>query len=399
MRNNAKVANLIIFSLLVLVSAVADLSAQPEGDILVLGETARLYSDILKEERQLLVYMPIGYETGQGNFPVMFLLDGSTHFHHVSGICNFLTRQNLMPPTLIVALINTDRTRDFTPSKDESREYSELPTAGRADTFLAFFEQELIPFVEKNYRPQPHRTLVGHSLGGLFAINAMFEKPELFDAYIAISPTFWWDDEILRRKAKRYFRQNQPLEKFLYMSLGDEGRRMQTAAERFIEYFESEAPEELDWQFVSMSAETHGTTPHLTVYRGLLSLYRNWQLPEGALDSSLAFVESHYNKLSRRYGYEIQIPERTINIMGYRALGNEDFDLAVSLFKLNVEKYPHSANVYDSLGECYEAMGKPGLALQNYRQAVELGEENDDPNLPIYEDHLEKLKAQNDKDM
>jgi tetratricopeptide (TPR) repeat protein len=107
----------------------------------------------------------------------------------------------------------------------------------------------------------------------------------------------------------------------------------------------------------------------------------------------------HYSKLSRRYGYEIQIPERTINIMGYRALGNDDFDLAVSLFKLNVEKYPRSANVYDSLRECYEAMGKPKLALQNYRRAVELGEENDDPNLPIYKDHLEKLKAQNDKDM
>lgn len=399
MRNSTKVANLIMFLLLSLSFATVNLSAQSGGDVLVLGETATLSSDILNEERKLLVYMPIGYETGQGSFPVMFLLDGSTHFHHVTGICNFLTRQNLMPPTLVVALINTDRTRDFTPSKDESREYGELPTAGGADTFLAFFEQELIPFVEQNYRAQSHRILVGHSLGGLFAINALFEKPEMFNAIIAISPTFWWDDEILRRKAKRYFRKKQTLEKFLYMSLGDEGRRMQTAADRFIEYFESEAPSDLGWRFVSMSAETHGTTPHLTVYRGLLSLYEGWQLPEGALDSSLAYVEKHYSKLSRRYGYEIQIPERTINIMGYRALGNDDFDLAVSLFKLNVEKYPRSANVYDSLGECYEAMGKPKLALQNYRRAVELGAENEDPNLPIYEDHLEKLKAQNNQDM
>lgn len=366
--------------------------AQAEGDKIYLGQLNKLQSEILNEERIILVYTPTGYEQSETKYPVMYLLDGTYHFHHVTGIVDFLTREGRISNMIVVALVNTDRTRDFSPTRDISNRGSRFETAGGAENFLEFFEKELIPYVNKHYRTKDYRILVGHSFGGLFTVNALLSRPEMFDAYVAISPTFWWDDNYLARKARPFFKQSPDLRKFLYISMGNEGQLMTESAERFTLLLESEAPEGLVWHYDFMGDEDHGSTPHLTIYKALEDLYDGWELPPGLLDSTVAAVHEHFLKLSNRFGYEIDVPEAVLNMMGYTALGQENFDKAIKIFKLNVKKYPNSANVYDSLGEGYEAMGEFELARENYALAVEKGEIIADPNLPIYKQHLENMQ-------
>lgn len=369
-----------------------NVQAQEEGDMIYLGELHKLQSQVLGEERIILVYTPTGYQDDNEKYPVMYLLDGTANFHHVTGIVDFMTRQRLISPTIVVALANTDRVRDFTPSKDNSRAGTNFTTAGGAANFLGFLTDELIPYINKNYRTQNYRILVGHSFGGLFAIDALLSKPESFNAYFAISPTFWWNDSYLSRLARISFKNNPDLNNFLYITMGNEGERMLDAADRFKLELEDEAPSGLDWHYEYMPEETHNSTPHRSIYNALEVLYDGWQLPGMYLDSNVTIVEDFYQNLSTKFGYKIDVPELILNLMGYRALGNEDYERAIKIFKLAAHKYPKSANVYDSLGEGYEAVGEYEEAKLNYQLAIQRGEEISDPNLPTYKYHLENIQ-------
>jgi len=95
--------------------------------------------------------------------------------------------------------------------------------------------------------------------------------------------------------------------------------------------------------------------------------------------------------VSRKYGIEVVTPELVINALGYRYLQAEEYEKAIATFKKNVERYPGSANVYDSLGEAYENYGKPEKAAKSYKQAVSLGEKSGDPNLAVYKTNLERV--------
>jgi uncharacterized protein len=118
---------------------------------------------------------------------------------------------------------------------------------------------------------------------------------------------------------------------------------------------------------------------------------------DGAPTGGMAGIEQHYRDLSQRYGYTIPVPENEINNFGYRLMGDKKFDEAIAVFKHNVELYPGSANVYDSLADGYESVGKLDLALQNCQRAVEVGARTNDEEIDQFKDHLkhvtEKIKA------
>jgi len=108
----------------------------------------RSESKILDEKRRIIVSKPAGYDTNNKRYAVLYLLDGDSHFHHTTGLVEFLSRNNVMPDTLVVAVTNTDRTRDMTPPIETKPANS--PTAGGADNFIKFFQDELFPFIESH---------------------------------------------------------------------------------------------------------------------------------------------------------------------------------------------------------------------------------------------------------
>ncbi len=80
-----------------------------------------------------------------------------------------------------------------------------------------------------------------------------------------------------------------------------------------------------------------------------------------------------------------------MNQLGYQLFAAGKREDAITAFKLNIERYPNSANVYDSLAEAYEKSGKLDLARTNYEKAVQLGQQNNDPNLQVYKTNFDRV--------
>src|SRR5688500_14634832 len=201
---------------LLLLFVPATLLSQASPKAVTIGTTDSVFSATLKENRRYLVYTPPSYNDTTylpRRYPVLYLLDGDAHFHSVTGLIQILsTGVNgtfVLPEMIVVAIPNTNRSRDMTPTKVDrdiqGRPSPALASTGGMANFLTFIRNELIPRVEQTYRTMPYRVFVGHSLGGITAINALYTMPETFNAYVAIDPSLWWDSRVLLKQARDRF--------------------------------------------------------------------------------------------------------------------------------------------------------------------------------------------------
>ena len=350
-----------------------------------IGVRETLTSKVLHEDRELLVYTPPSYGTSERAFPVLYLLDGEVHFHHVTGVVEFLASSGRILPMIVVGIVNTDRSRDFTPSYEE-----DVANSGGANKFERFIETELIPRIDQRYRTLPYRILVGHSFGGLLAMHILVERPELFDAYIAISPSLDWDRELIQRRAKKRWKGDQPLDKFLYFTLGTEPKAITRGNRDFATFLQASAPPGLTWSFEMMTHDDHGSTPHKSVYSGLEKLFADWRLPAGMEEP--AAIAAHYQAVSKRFHISAKAPENALNLLGYRLLAADKNQQAIEIFRMAVAAYPTSPNVYDSLGEALEKVGDHKQALVNYERAVEYATQQGHPQLEIFQRNRDRLR-------
>lgn len=392
----AHAALLTLFTLL-LAGTRAHAQAPPPYE---LPERVVIKSQVLGEERTLLVRTPAAYARGAERFPVLYMTDGDAHIQHTSGTVSFLARNARMPEMIVVGVTNTDRTRDLTPTHVEKlpgQPNVQFPTSGGSDKFLKFIETEVIPLIESKYRTQPYRALAGHSLGGLFAVHAMLTRPELFNAYIAVSPSLQWDNFVMIDRVKEFFKNRKEFDRTLFTSLGNEPGDIGDAFGMFRDELQRQQVKGFVWEAVRYDDEDHGSVVLRSHYAGLRKIYDGWQFPRdpntGAIAGGLKGVEEHYRKLSERLKYTLLPPEALMNQVGYQLIGQGNMEEAVAAFKLNVERYPGSPNVYDSLAEAYERGGKLDLALPNYEKAHALGVQTNDPNVNIYKTNRDRVAA------
>ncbi|RLD58273.1 MAG: hypothetical protein DRI97_03575 [Bacteroidetes bacterium] len=344
----------------------------------------KINSTILEETRYISIYLPANYMHSESKYPVLYLLDGGAHLQHASGAADYLSARMLIPDIIVVAIHNIDRSRDFSPVHVDN-----IPTSGGAKKFLGFLSEELVPYLDENYRTAGFNILLGHSFGGTFIGYTLLAKPKLFDAYLAVSPAMMYADNYVVNEASAKLKPFKDT-KYFYMTVGNEDRYFE-ALEEYASIMKEKAGESVEFKYVKMLEEDHGTTPYITVFSGLKFIFAGWQLPRELLQEDLETIDSHYIQISLRYGIEVQTPELVINALGYRYLQAEDKDKAIATFKTNVERYPGSANVYDSLGEAFENNGELEQAANSYHKAVSLGEKNGDVNLPVYKTNLERV--------
>jgi predicted alpha/beta superfamily hydrolase len=328
------------------------------------------------------------------------MTDGDAHMGHTASTVEFLTQNGRISDLIVVGVTNTDRTRDLTPAKSSAKNAAgelQFPTSGGADNFLKFFETELIPEIEKQYRVQPYRILAGHSLGGLFAIHAMITKPGLFNSYIAVSPSLQWENNEALKRAETFLKNQKESKVTLFASIGDEPGPIGEAFDKLKDALAKSNIKGFEWQAERMADEDHGSVVLRSHYFGLRKVYDGWQMPRdpetGAVAGGLKGADAHYKKLSEKFGYSVPTPENLINQIGYRFIFDGKPEEAIAVFKANVERYPGSANVYDSLAEAYERGGHIDLAEPLYDKARTLGEQNKDPNAAVYKTNYERAHA------
>jgi len=390
----------VVLFLLVLVAAAGLVAA---GEPITIGETIKLQSKILSEERTILVSTPAGYGQGQQRYPVLYMTDGDTHLTHTRGTVDFLVSNGLMPDVIIVGVTNTDRTRDLTPTRasitEDDGSVREFPTSGGAGKFLDFFEGELVPYIESHYRTQPYRLFSGHSFGGLFALNAFFTRPAMFQAVLAVSPSLRWDEALSLRQAKTFFEAGKTNPATLFVAMANEldGEPKPDLLDQLEATLAQAAAKELQWKVLRMPDETHGSVVLRAQYWGLRHAFAGWQLPRdpetGRFAGGLAEVKEHYAGLSKRFGFEIVPPENVINRLGYQLLGDKATEKAVDVFRYNVSLYPESANVYDSLAEALENAGRLEEAVAHYARAVEQAEKSGDARLSTFTANRDRARA------
>lgn len=370
---------------LVLFTLAVSAAAQNAEDRLTID------SKIMGEKRTVVVRVPASYAIGDRRYPVLYLTDGDGHIGHTSATTAYLAREGRMPEVILVAVVNTDRTRDLTPTKVADRPGE----TGGADRFLDFFEKELIPAIESRYRTQKYRVFAGHSLGGLFALHAFFTRPELFDSWIAVAPSLQWDDRYLFRRATEFFAKPKPRETSVVVTIGDEGEDSRKNFEDFKKLFNKRAPKQVDALFVHFPDEDHGSVVMPSHYTGLRKVFSPWRfaLANGAdPKSELMRATEHYTKLSARAGYEIPVPENLTNMIGYLLLRADRTSEAIAVFQTNAKTWPKSANVYDSLGEALEKAGQRAEARASYERAAQIGAETNDPNLAVFRQNAERMR-------
>lgn len=256
------------------------------------------------------MYLPEGYKDSTTRYPVLYALDGNTYFMASIGIFKYHAEFDTEPEMIIVAIPNTSRQRDFTPTK---RDYS--PVSGGAANFLKFIKEELFPFIENNYRTQAYRVFSGHSLGGLCVFYALLYEPEMFNAYIAVSSSIWYDDKLLLKKAKKVF-------------LGSNTR------------------EDFQWKFKWMKDEGHVSLWVRSFYAGL-EFVSPWNFPERVKARGLDVIIEYFNEL------KLDISEDMLRHFGYDYWRQKNYEQAIRIFKLNVEKFPKSEETYHQLGDVY----------------------------------------------
>jgi predicted alpha/beta superfamily hydrolase len=251
-------------------------TAAPAAQPLVIGETFTLESKVLGETRRINVYLPPGYAKSDAKLPVLYMPDGGLgeDFLHVAGLVQVSVGNETMRPFILVGIENTERRRDLTGPTDDAKDKTIAPRVGGSALFRKFIRDELMPDVAKRYRTTDETAIVGESLAGLFVVETFFLEPDLFDIYIAIDPSLWWNDHKLVDGAAASLYARPRLAKSLFLASSSEfiGDVDQTKA--LADILRADAPPGMKWHYEPMPQEKHATIYHpaaLKAFRRMLA--------------------------------------------------------------------------------------------------------------------------------
>lgn len=345
-------------------------------------------SEILKESRTLWIRLPQSYYNKNiepARYPVVYLLDAESNYTYFTGFVDKLSSGPYasIPEMIVVGIVNTDRTRDLTPSASKSA----LPpgrvningkqqTGGNAQ-FFKFLQEEVMPVVEANFPTEPYRVLVGHSFGGITALNALLNHNELFNAYIVHDPSIWWDDQMMLKQyqqAKSFDFNHRKL----YLSQVDEseqgGQKDHYSGIKAFEALLNQSKfKGLSFKYQQFANEDHGTIPLVGNNYGLRYVFDGYRINLKAVPKDPELIERTYAQLSQNLGYEFKPSELYIDRVGQYLLGVGEVELARKYLQQNLADHPNSPQANKSMSDYYSRV-KDNTQAQAYRaKAKKLG--------------------------
>jgi len=224
------------------------------------SETLNIKSEVLDEEREIYVYLPDDLGVGE-IYSVIYLLDGHSLFNYVSSVVQMYSVRGRIPPMIVVGIASTDRMRDFTPTERGGMNGRPM-SGGKADKFLQFLSDDLFPLIESKYPTRDYRTLIGHSLGGLFTVHAFVAQPQMFRSYIALSPWFGSEDDILLSNVESYLKKGISPPKIIFTANEPINRPgIENRIANFIELLQIYEQEGLDWKYKRVEDSDHSNLP------------------------------------------------------------------------------------------------------------------------------------------
>ena len=311
-------------------------------------------SKILGEKNKVFIELPKDYYLTSEKYPIVYVLDGAYNFKFSSEAVKLLYQNERIPPCIVIGITSTNRERDFTPAGDSNwQPPREMQAAGGAEKFLKYLEEELIPAIDKKYRTQPFRTIIGHSLGGLLAMYAFSTKPYLFQAHISLEGSLWWNDGAVGKSVINYLDAHPAYKGKLFIG------RIKIPREAWfpinatlIDYLEKKRPAGMEYTYMEISEETHSTMVFPGTYFGLRDVFKDYffELNEQADEKS---IMAYYTSLSARYGFTVIIPQQIYNFLWDIAMHEKKYDDAIHYGEMRIKYYPNSYRAYMDLGSTY----------------------------------------------
>lgn len=372
------------------------LRAQKSEPVISMGVADSIYSQSLKENRQLWIHVPPTdtFRFPEQKFPVIYLLDANAYFPPLVSELDYLSNTRKCPKMIVVGIPNETlekRTRDLASSP-----------SGGTENFAAFFEKELMPYIQKKYPALPsNRTIIGHSDGGQFAVNMLLNHPDLFDNYVVLDPSLWWDSEKFLKQSEKDLAEKKFEHKNLFLAIANVANkdtalvktdtsalaRHTQAILQFKKYLAGNRSNGLVWSSKYYPEEDHGTVPIPGEFDAMRFFFKGFKFEYSVLYPKEVNAEQATSLLMNHYAkYNLLPPEQVLNALGYDFLNKKLYDKSQAFFELERKCYPKSSNAADSLGDCYAAAGEKSKAIDCYAAALKL------KFYPETKEKLEKLK-------
>lgn len=361
-------------------------------------------SNTLNEDRTIQVLLPESYAANpNATYPVIYLLDGDYNLNAVSGMLDMLADKGELIPNVILVAIADKGTQSYRSYMTPS--FNEQKTPDNATKFATYLAKEVKPYISKHYRTANNHILVGQSIGGLFVLNTLIEKPNSFNHYISISPSVWVGDNAIVKKANDHLKQQSYTPISLHLALGDETRMGQYD---FINYLDLNPSANLTWQFTHYPDENHNSVGLIALRNSLKTIFKGWHINErelatktpqsiiehyAALQDSWQLKQAIPNSVAQnlmRYHYRNQLvdnvpefiasainalPQSSQVLVAKQASYAGHFDspkAALSILKESESQHGESISHLKAIAGVYEQLGDSKNAQQYYKKALTL---------------------------
>ena len=385
-------------------------SIAQEKKAIITADVVTINSKILKEERTAWVYNP-GNKKENKTYPVIYVLDGASHFKSVVAMVEYLSGANVIPPMIVVGILHPKRMKDLTPTIEDTVADSRGENSGGGVNFMSFIKNELFPEIESAYPTAPYRILMGHSVGGLTVINTFIHHKDYFNAYVSIDASLWWDKHKLLKESKAVLASENYTDKKLFLAIANRMEKgVDTSAVQkdttenteLIRYnleligcIKNNQQNNLNFDHKYYADDNHGSVSFIAEYDALRFIfnYYKFDLYASYLDNKSirldTLLDAHYKNVSKQLGYKLKPAEDLVNGLAYHSLNTKQFAKAEYLFKMNVANYPGSANAFDSLGDFYLEANDKINAVNCFTKALEITE------IPETREKLKRLQKVN----
>jgi len=408
LNSNQKLAKMTlrnVFLLFYILFFSTNINAQTVNSENTLGFNYTIPSKILKEDKQIQIFLPESYERTDKKFPVLYILDGQRLFPFGVSLLKSFTQFKQTPEFIVVGITNKypDRFGHFS---DEEKK------------FLTFVEEDVISFVDNSFRTSNERLIFGWEYGGSFVIQTMIDKPNLFDAYLVASP-FPLTNKITQ--IDNFLSENPNYNKMLYFSVSPNENQVNIGTQKLDSVLKLKAPKSLNWTYKKLENEEHRSTPYSTIYFGLKNFYHYYpelqfnNLKEFANIGGLDYVKKYYKKRALDYGFSSDLSDWTMFSLTRNAirannyaqfnllvnefkktgvlerikvnrscliaefyLENKQYEKAIEIFTLLAEKYPNSERPLIGLGDSYKELQDKRKSSIYYRKAEKISKNKSD---------------------
>jgi predicted alpha/beta superfamily hydrolase len=367
------------------------LSSQTKGTPISIGDNYTISSKVLNQDREIQIYLPDSYKDTDQSYPVLYILDGQRFFTNGVAIQKSLKTPDAIPEIIVVGINSVRSLR--------------RPLFADGDSFTSFLKEEVIQFVDSNFRTTKERIIYGWEAAAYYISEMILEEKDLFSGAIIT------DGGDASEELVKGF--NSDKEIYLYMANSRKDIFYISSSDHLNELLKKNNPKNLIWKYELFNDEVHQTMPHLAMYKGLKYYYHNYdalifESIQHYIDmGGIPYIESFLKEREKRFGSDDSIYESTQNSLIWLGLNRDnfeyfnffmtefsdvlsteryasaywqnrlaqfylkhkDFNNAIKYFEYGIAKYPDSAELkemYDGLSNAYQGNGN-NIKAKEYR--------------------------------